>query len=381
MRLLAVIFSQGIAFWGDARFWWAEGLELAPAGLVGDRDLAFSSLVAPSIAAALSALLICLFRGRIARTMMLLDAPDLRRKRHAGPTPLVAGMAAFPAIAVACIDAVSRGASDGTIALLHGIVFGFFLVGYADDRVEIKPSRRLLLTLALFGGFILVAPGLRPPAFTFGEMTVGLTEGGVALLAIAGATGAINAINMADGQDGLCIGLFLIWLVVFLYPELSDGYASACLIVACALLVALSFNLFSLVFLGDLGAYGVGGFVLSLMLVGAGEGTIDHGQIVVALTVPVMDCIWLMVERRKRGHSPYDPDRQHLHHILMYNLGRWPSLIFYLSVVTGACAASHFGGWACVAAILAQVLVVALVRGFAARVPEDAPVPDVAPPS
>jgi UDP-GlcNAc:undecaprenyl-phosphate GlcNAc-1-phosphate transferase len=314
-----------------------------------------------SALSAAGALVVCALRLPIARTMDLIDRPDDKRKRHVGHVPLVGGLAVFPAIALACVEAVSQGASDDTIAVLFGVVFGFFLIGYADDRMEIRPSRRLLLTLALFAGLILMAPGLMPPSFDFGDVSLPVGAGTVALLGIVGASGALNAINMADGQDGLCSGLLLIWLC-FLFATLEPPYANAAMIAASALIVAIAFNLGTMVFLGDLGAYGVGAFVIALMLAGIGDGSVDHGQIVTLLTVPIVDCVWLMIERQRRGHSPYDPDRQHLHHILDLSLGRTGSLIVYLGVVTAGAAAATMGGWACVAAILAQAGFVAVIR-------------------
>ena len=215
-----------------------------------------------------------------------------------------------------------------------------------------------------------------PPAFTFGHVSILLGTGGVALLAIFAASGALNAINMADGQDGLCTGLLLIWCA-FLAATLDPPYASAALITAAGLGVVLLFNLFGLVFLGDIGAFGVGAFIIGLMLAGAASGDIDHGQIVALLTVPVVDCIWLMIERKRRGRSPFDPDRQHLHHILQKTLGKWPSLAVYLGLVGAGTAAAYFGGWACVASILAQTAVVAAFRLRGPRVieKEDSPAP------
>jgi len=315
--------------------------------------------------AAAGALTICGLRMPIARTMHLLDSPDTSRKFHARTTPLVGGLAVFPAIALACIEAVSEGASDEAVAVLYAVVFGFFLIGYADDRVQIRPSRRLLLTLALFAGLVLMTPDLMPPAFAFGGVALHLGAGTVALLAIVGASGALNAINMADGQNGLCPGMLLIWLG-YLAATLDPPMAAAALIAGAALAVVLAFNMASLVFLGDVGAYGLGAFVIALMLCGAGSGAIDHGQIVALMTVPVVDCIWLMIERRRRGRSPFDPDRQHLHHILQHALGRF-SLLAYLGVVGLGAVAAAQGGWACVAAILVQTGFVAAFRLYGVR--------------
>jgi len=323
--------------------------------------VSLASVALQCIISAAGALTVCALRMPLARTMDLLDSPDAKRKLHRTVTPLVGGLAVFPAIGLACIEAVGAGAKDDAVAILYAVVFGFFLIGYSDDRVHIRPSRRLLLTLALFAGLILMTPGLMPEAFVFGGVAIPVGSGTVALLAIFAASGALNAINMADGQDGLCTGLLLIWCG-FLALTLDTPYANAATITGSALVVVLLFNLVGLVFLGDIGAYGVGAFVIGLMLTGAGSGAIDHGQIVTLLTIPVVDCIWLMIERKHGGHSPFDPDRQHLHHILQESLGRWLSLVAYLGMVIAGAGLAWLGGWACVAAILMQAAFVAVVR-------------------
>ena len=326
----------------------------------------FEIIALPGAVGVLAALVICLLRMPIGRTMALVDAPDLTRKIHAGSVPLVGGIALFPAIAIACVQAVALGASDDAIGVVVGVVFGFFMIGYADDRLQIRPSRRLLLSLILFAALVLMAPGLMPDAFRIGGADLYIGMGTIALLAIIGASGALNAINMADGQNGLCCGLLLIWLTFIAFaggPALQGG----ALLVAMALVVVTLFNLRGLVFLGDIGAYGAGSYVLALMLIGAGSGAVDHGQIVALLAIPVTDCILLMVERVRRGHSPYDPDRQHLHHILQASVGQWPSLALYLGAVAICGLAAWMNGPFAIAGIVGGIAFVTLARRFGRR--------------
>lgn len=298
--------------------------------------------------------------------MALVDAPDHPRKRHVGPVPLVGGIALFPAIAIGCIQAVALGASDDAVAVMVGVIFGFFMIGYADDRMHIRPSRRLLLTLILFAALILMSPGFMPEAFRIDGIALHFGAGAVALLGIVGASGALNAINMADGQDGLCSGLILIWLIFLAtLPDLATQ--SAALIAAAAILVVLAFNLTGRVFLGDIGAYGVGAFVLALMLQATGNGVMDHGQIVALLAVPVADCIFLMIERARLEHSPFSPDRRHLHHILQASVGKWPGLVVYLGVVALCALGASVNGWAIYPTIAAAIAFAAGVRCFGHR--------------
>lgn len=324
--------------------------------------------MAPALIAAAAALLICLLRMPIARTMALVDTPDQPRKRHVGPVPLVGGIAVFPAIAIAIVQAVALDASDGAGAVMVGVIFGFFMIGYADDRVHIRPSRRLLLTLILFAALILVSPGFMPETFRIDGLALDFGAGAVALLAILGASGALNAINMADGQDGLGPGLLLVWLV-FLATLPSPAIQGAAIVTAAGVLALLGFNLAGKVFLGDMGAYGIGAFVLALMLQAVGKGVMDHGQIVALLAVPVTDCIFLMIERARLGHSPFDADRRHLHHILQASVGIWPSLILYLGAVALCALGAAANGWVIYPTIAGGIAFAVAVRLFGRRDP------------
>lgn len=329
----------------------------------------FEIIALPGAVGAFAALLICLLRMPIARTMALVDTPDHPRKAHVGSIPLVGGIALIPSIAIAGVQAVALGASEDAVGVVVSVVFGFFMIGYADDRVNIRPSRRLLLSLVLFAALVLMSPGLMPDSFNIAGTRLYIGTGTIALLAIIGAAGALNAINMADGQDGLCCGLLLIWLL-FMATTANPAAESAALLAAMALVVVMAFNLAGLVFLGDIGAYGMGSFVLALMLYAVGDGTLDHGQIVALLAIPVTDCILLMIERARRRRSPYDPDRQHLHHILSKTFGKWPSLVIYLGAVTLCASGAWANGWIALVAIAGGIAFVAFVRRFGRREPE-----------
>src|SRR5207248_2752412 len=76
-----------------------------------------------------------------------------------------------------------------------------------------------------------------------------------ALIAVT-AAGIVNAVNMADGQNGLVPSMFVIWsacLVVAADPIVTP----AAQIIAAVATMVLIFNLRGKLFLGDCGSYGV----------------------------------------------------------------------------------------------------------------------------
>lgn len=83
-------------------------------------------------------------------------------------------------------------------------------------------------------------------------------------------TGATNAVNLSDGVDGLCAGLCIIALVPYFIFSMNENLdlAAICLMVICALLGYLKFNLHpAKVFMGDTGSLALGGLLAALSMV------------------------------------------------------------------------------------------------------------------
>lgn len=84
-------------------------------------------------------------------------------------------------------------------------------------------------------------------------------------------TGASNAVNLADGVDGLCAGLSAIALVPFVLFSVWEGKmdtASLLLLVIAALAGYLKFNLHpARVFMGDTGSLALGGLLAAAAMI------------------------------------------------------------------------------------------------------------------
>ncbi|MCA3255691.1 MAG: hypothetical protein INF91_08760, partial [Alphaproteobacteria bacterium] len=107
-----------------------------------------------------------------------------------------------------------------------------------------------------------------------------------------------------------------------------------------ALGVTFWFNMQSRLFLGDGGSYGIGAFIALLTVSihndatpGIAGAAITPLQIIAMFLIPVIDTVRLMVARKLRGGSPFEGDRNHLHHHL-FNRWGWPrGLVVYAALV------------------------------------------------
>src|SRR5262249_21747086 len=152
------------------------------------------------------------------------------------------------------------------------------------------------------------------------------------LLMAVSAVGVVNAVNMADGQDGLVSGMFVIWSLCLAFLG-GDVVATTALVLAAISLVVLAFNLKGKLFLGDCGSYGVTFAIGLLVMTDYAEGKLSIETIGVWFFIPVMDCLRLLVTRILQGRSPAEPDRDHFHHRLEDQLGKEHGLLAYVGSV------------------------------------------------
>ena len=154
---------------------------------------------------------------------------------------------------------------------------------------------------------------------------------GFSLLCLVGVQ---NATNMADGKDGLAIGLSLLWTGL-LFAHAPDHLRPLLLVLAVGLALVLIFNLSGRLFLGDSGSYSISAFVglATIYCYGVGFPVLRADVVALWFLIPVVDCLRLMAVRLARGRSPFSSDQNHLHHILTrWMPWRW-GLPLYLALV------------------------------------------------
>ena len=183
----------------------------------------------------LTVLACCSLAGPVGRLLGVIDYPDGGRKSHARPTPMVGGIAlTLPLMLVAAIES--------TMQLAHGDIFrsilmvggGFLVLGWYDDRYHIQPAVRLFVSTALFGAVILAHPGLALETLDLGFL---IPLGALAFpFTVLCLVGLQNAINMADGMNGLLTGLSIFWTACLLKyaPAHMDLYLTLMLLTTLA---------------------------------------------------------------------------------------------------------------------------------------------------
>jgi len=183
-----------------------------------------------------------------------------------------------------------------------------------------------------------------------------------------------NAINLADGLDGLAAGVALLSLAgVALLALFAD--ATNLLLITLAMIGAivgfLRFNTYpARIFMGDTGSQflGFSAGVLMIMLTQQVNPALNPAIPLLLLGLPVFDTLFVMIRRVYYGKSPFSPDKNHVHHqLLALNFDHYEAVIiiylvqamFVFSGVVFRYQSDLYvvGGWLLANAILTIVLV------------------------
>ncbi len=221
-------------------------------------EIEYLAVLAASV---IATLVICFCAKRLCGFFNLMDVPS-GRKQHKAATPLVGGIALLAVFVPASILCIVSMASDRWLSsLLIWVlcVAVMAIVGLADDRHSLSPRLRLFMSFLVFALAALADPtfNVRVLDFALPKLSLGLGTWWLAVIfTVICCVGLLNAINMADGKNGLVLGLSLGWLTI-LSVRAAEPLLPLIVLLACVLSVLFAFNLKGSLFLGDGGAYAI----------------------------------------------------------------------------------------------------------------------------
>ncbi len=255
-----------------------------------------------------------------------------KRKIHKKPIPRAGGVAIFLSFVLICTVLLPHLSYRFIGLVLAGLIV--LLVGLYDDIRGLSPWVKLVfqllaalvvvlgfginvesITNPLGGQFILNS---HEPMIQLGQLQV--NPGLVAnLLAIVWLVGLTNTINLLDGLDGLsggvsAIAAFIIFLLAISPTVNQPDTALIAVTLSGACLGYLVYNFYpAKVFNGDSGAYFLG-MTLGILAIFSGAKLATAALV---LGLPIFDAIWAFIRRLMSGHSPFQADRGHFHHLLI----------------------------------------------------------------
>ncbi len=260
----------------------------------------------------------------------LMDNPN-NRSSHIKLTPTLGGISFFITLMISFFFLNQWDLYGNSIYIIPGLTI-LFITGLKDDLVVLSPFSKLgsqIIAIAfILSNDIMLINSLNG-FLGFEEISTFFAYPMSAFLMLT----VINAYNLIDGIDGLAsmVGIVIsfIYGVIFYYIGLYY-FSLLCVVMIATLFAFLRYNLSSnkKIFMGDTGSLIIG-FIISVLTIRFLALTptrlnelpfhLENIPLIVIsiLIVPLFDTARVFTIRVLKKRSPFSPDRNHTHHLLI----------------------------------------------------------------
>jgi len=264
----------------------------------------------------------------VAEMKKLFDMPDARKIHQVAITPL-GGIGIFAGFVFGCLLTINFKDSEFQYFIAASMVI--FFLGLKDDILVLTPIKKFIGQV--LAAFLIIYYGrvqIRSMHGFFGIHE--LPEMFSLLLSYFSVIVIINSFNLIDGVDGLAgtLGLMssALFGIYFMYAGMEPYFVLA-FSLSGSLLAFLIFNFQpAKIFMGDTGSLliGVVNAILVLKFIdpGTGSESMSMNTIVSSpaigftiLMIPLLDTLRVFAIRIFKRRSPFSPDRNHIHHLLL----------------------------------------------------------------
>jgi UDP-GlcNAc:undecaprenyl-phosphate/decaprenyl-phosphate GlcNAc-1-phosphate transferase len=264
----------------------------------------------------------------IARIKHLFDEPD-ERKLHKQKIPRLGGLVVVIGFLFAALFFMDTVVMKEWNYLLCAILI-IFAIGFKDDIVGTSPKKKFLAQIVAS----LIVIHFAHIHYTSLQGLLGLHEIPLwvgYLFTMFTIIGITNAFNLIDGINGLLGTIGCTTAVAFGLLFYATGYyqfSLICCTITGALIGFLYYNVTpAKIFMGDTGALLLG-FIMSILAIKFIElhPHVSYQFIeikaapttaVAILCIPLFDTVRIFAIRASQGKSPFHPDRNHIHHLLI----------------------------------------------------------------
>ena len=275
---------------------------------------------------------------KFAEVINVYDAPDKKLKLHKKNTPILGGLILIINYSIYLLFQLLFSDNflsipkkifniEGYLSILI-LIFGFFILGFYDDKNKLAPKNKLFFSIFLILVSILLNQNLILNSFSLtiftnkvflNSFSITFTIFCIILL--------INALNFFDGINGQsCIFFIIVFSFLFYKSEMNYFYLLSILLI----LFILFLNLTNKLFLGDGGIF-LMGIIASISLIlehNVQKNILYVDEIFFLLLLPGIDLIRLTIIRVFKGRNAFFGDRNHIHHLLVNKFS-----IFYTNLI------------------------------------------------
>jgi UDP-GlcNAc:undecaprenyl-phosphate GlcNAc-1-phosphate transferase len=264
---------------------------------------------------------------QIAEKKKLYDIPD-ERKLHTRLIASLGGIAIFGGFIVAALLSI-QGQHNYEFQYFFAAAIVIFFLGLKDDLMILSATKKFIGQI-IAASILIHLGGIRLDSmyglFGFEQVSEGF---GLALSYLTIIV-VINSFNLIDGVDGLAASLGILSMLIFgsyFFAVNMPAYALLSFSMAGSLIAFMIFNNHpAKIFMGDSGSLMIG--LVNAILVIKFINVAHDPSVAIPITssvaigfavliVPLLDTLRVFSVRIINGKSPFTPDRNHVHHLLL----------------------------------------------------------------
>lgn len=264
---------------------------------------------------------------QIAEMKKLYDVPD-ERKVHTHAVASLGGVGIFGGFLLASLLSI-QGYLNPEFQYFFAAALVIFFLGLKDDLVVLSATKKFIGQVVA-ASIVIHLGGIKLDSmhglFGFDQLPDAFAMALTYLTIIV----VINSYNLIDGIDGLAASLGIMTMLIFgtyFYMVGFQAYALLAYSLGGSLVAFLIFNHHpAKIFMGDSGSLMIGlvNSILVIKFINVAsdpaiampiESTAAVGFSI--LIVPLLDTLRVFAIRIFKGCSPFTPDRNHIHHLLM----------------------------------------------------------------
>ena len=264
---------------------------------------------------------------QVAEKKKLYDIPD-ERKVHTRLVASLGGVGIFGGFILASLLSI-QGQFNFEFQYFFAAAIVIFFLGLKDDLMILSASKKFIGQI-IAASILIHLGGIRLDSmyglFGFEQVPEGF---GLALSYLTIIV-VINSFNLIDGVDGLAASLGILTMVVFgayFFAINMQAYALLSFSLAGSLIAFMIFNHHpAKIFMGDSGSLMIG--LVNSILVIKFINVAHEPSVAIPITssvaigfsiliVPLLDTLRVFSVRILNGKSPFTPDRNHVHHLLL----------------------------------------------------------------
>lgn len=291
---------------------------------------------------------------QIAEQKKLYDIPD-ERKVHTRPVASLGGVAIFGGFLLASLLSI-QGYINPEFQYFFAAALVIFFLGLKDDLMVLSASKKFIGQV-IAASILIHLGGIRLDSmyglFGFADVpeAFGLALSYLTIIVV------INSFNLIDGIDGLAASLGILSMIIFGTYFFAIDYMAYSLLafsMAGSLVAFIIFNHHpAKIFMGDSGSLMIGlvNSILVIKFINVANSPAVAIPVASAvavgfaiLIVPLLDTLRVFSIRISKGNSPFTPDRNHVHHLLLdRGLGHFSVTLTCVSVNIGFILIAWFG--------------------------------------